>query len=374
MKIRWQVLLLILGLSVAPHVWAATSVYDLAGRWHGELQFGEMKLRLLLKITKEADGHLAAKLDAVDQGARNLPVTALLFNDPEVRLEFDPDEAVFKGALSADRREIKGAIDDVQGVGPILLTFQRAPDVAPPEPPRSYTFAPGETRDVRGFWKTSLRPEPDSVLRIGLKIGRHPDNTFSALMDILDDGAKDIPASTVTVIERKARFEWQGLQLVFEAELDAEGDRLTGDWKQGPKPITATFERIQKPLALLPDNLSFDPNPASPQDPRGYWGGVVDFQERRSRLFLTIGQAPNGTFAGTLANPDLGDQVFPLSLVSATNAQVRLEVKTLRAVFTGVWTNKGKAIDGKWEREGHVVPVRLERTRAPESASQGAAE
>ena len=100
----------------------------------------------------------------------------------------------------------------------------------------------------------------------------------------------------------------------------------------------------------------------------------MDFQERKSRLVLTIGQAPNGTYAGTLANLDLGDQVFPLSLVSATNAQVRLELKTLRAVFTGVWTNEGKAIDGKWEREGHVVPVRLERTRAPESASKGAAE
>ena len=373
MKTKWKVLLPILGLCLVCHSWAGTSVYDLAGRWNGQLQTGEFKIRMLLRITKEADGHVAAKLDVVDQGARGLPVTALLFNDPDVRLEFDPDAAAFNGTLSSDRREIKGAID-VQDEGSFLLTFQRAPDVSPPEPPRAYTFAPGETRDVRGYWKTTLSPDPDEVLRIGLKVGRQPDGTFAVLMDILEEGAKDIPASTVTIAERKARFEWQGLRLVFEAELDAQGDKLSGNWRQGEKPITATFERIQKPLAILPENLSLDPNPASAQDLRGYWGGVVDYQERKSRLVLTIGQAPNGTYAGTLANLDLGDQVFPLSLIAVTNAQVRLELKTPRAVFTGVWTNEGKAIDGKWVRDGHEVPVRLERTRVPESASKGAAE
>ena len=69
MKTRWKVLWLIIGLFLACHSWAATSVYDLAGRWNGELQFGEVKMRLLLKAG--ADPSLMA---AFRQHGRNVIV------------------------------------------------------------------------------------------------------------------------------------------------------------------------------------------------------------------------------------------------------------------------------------------------------------
>ena len=368
MKITWQSLLTMIVMCLAFHSWAKPSVYDLAGRWNGNLEVGKFKLRILLKIVKEADGHLAASMDIIDQGARDLPIAALLFNDPDVRLEFDQFGAAFNGALSSDRNEIKGAIDEGPGGKPITLTFKRALEDAKPEPPKTYTFNPGEAHDLRGYWIATLKPAPDMALRIGLKIGRKPDGTFEALMDSLDQGAKDIPASALTVTERKAKLEWQAMQLVFEAELDAQGDRLSGDWKQGPKPMSVTFERVDKPVTVLADDLSFEPDPASLQDLRGYWKGALEIPEQKLRLALKIGRAPDGSYAGTLASLDQGGQEFPLSTVTVTNANVRLELKMLRAVYTGILTNESKAIDGKWEQMGNPLPLKLERASAPETA------
>ena len=354
--------------------WAKPSVYDLAGHWNGSVEVGKFKLRILLKIVKEADGHLTATMDVIDQGARDLPIAALLFNDPDVRLEFDQFGAAFNGALSADRNEIKGAIDEGPGGKPITLIFKRAPENTQPEPPKSYTFGPGEAHDFRGYWKTTVKPTPDLALRIGLKIGRKPDGTFEALMDSLDQGAKDIPASVLTVTERKIKLEWQASQLVFEAELDAPGDKLAGNWKQGPKPMSVTFERVDKPETVLPDNLSFEPDPASPQDLRGYWQGALEIPEQKLRLAFKIGRAPDATYAGTLASLDQGGQEFVLSTVTVTNTNVRLELKMLRAVYTGVITNEGKAIDGKWEQMGNPLPLKLERGSAPANAPKPTAQ
>ncbi|MGD1078140.1 MAG: hypothetical protein ABR881_07455 [Candidatus Sulfotelmatobacter sp.] len=43
---------------------------DIAGDWQGTLSAGGAELRLVLHITKAADGSLKATLDSVDQGGQ----------------------------------------------------------------------------------------------------------------------------------------------------------------------------------------------------------------------------------------------------------------------------------------------------------------
>ena len=42
---------------------------DIVGDWNGKLTVGTAELRLVLHITKAADGSLKATLDSIDQGA-----------------------------------------------------------------------------------------------------------------------------------------------------------------------------------------------------------------------------------------------------------------------------------------------------------------
>ena len=65
------------------------------GNWLGTLDAGSAKLRLLFKITQTYSGVLTAKLDSLDQGARDIPVNSIAVKDNTVRLEVKAVQGVF---------------------------------------------------------------------------------------------------------------------------------------------------------------------------------------------------------------------------------------------------------------------------------------
>jgi len=50
---------------------------DIVGDWNGKLTIGQAELRLVLHITKAADGSLTATLDSIDQGAPGIAVNTI---------------------------------------------------------------------------------------------------------------------------------------------------------------------------------------------------------------------------------------------------------------------------------------------------------
>lgn len=57
------------------------------GMWLGTLSAGPAKLRLLLKVSREAGGALSATLDSIDQGANNLAVNTISVEDGKLKFE-----------------------------------------------------------------------------------------------------------------------------------------------------------------------------------------------------------------------------------------------------------------------------------------------
>ncbi|MEP6707453.1 MAG: hypothetical protein ABJC05_08040, partial [Pyrinomonadaceae bacterium] len=81
----------------------------LVGTWQGILDAGAVKLRLVLKVAKEANGSLKATMDSPDQGATDLPFASIAITGAAVRLEMtSPAEAIYEGTLSGDGSEISG--------------------------------------------------------------------------------------------------------------------------------------------------------------------------------------------------------------------------------------------------------------------------
>src|SRR5256885_4163289 len=66
------------------------------GNWIGVLA---EKLRLVLKISKGADGKLTATMDSLDQGAKDLTIDTLDFTDRKLRFEMKALGASFEGTL-----------------------------------------------------------------------------------------------------------------------------------------------------------------------------------------------------------------------------------------------------------------------------------
>ncbi len=101
----------------------ATAGSTLEGVWEGALDVGATKVRLALKVTKAADGALAAKLDSVDKGATDLPVDVISLKDGAVHFEMKRLTVAFNGTLNKESSEIAGQFnqDGVKLAGTLTL-------------------------------------------------------------------------------------------------------------------------------------------------------------------------------------------------------------------------------------------------------------
>src|SRR5262245_53840110 len=119
----------------------AAAGQNLEGIWEGALDVGAMKLRLALKVTKATDGALAAKLDSLDQGAKDLPVDVINLKDNAVHFEMKRLMAVFDGTLNKEGSEIAGQFKQARASHPLSLkrvakptTLNRPQEPKPPYP------------------------------------------------------------------------------------------------------------------------------------------------------------------------------------------------------------------------------------------------
>ncbi len=349
---------------------ASPSAFDLVGKWEGGMDFGRMKFRMILRVAKTPENKIALTMEIPEQGMKGMPLSAMLYNHPDIRLEFDRMGGTFTGKLNAEGNEITGAFEDGPGGKAMEAKFKRSSETDKPEPVKTYSFSKNEPMDIRGYWKTTMEPFPGMVMRVGLKIGRLPDGTFSAEMDMLDQGAKDIPATKVAYAKPTATMEWQLFQASTEAALSQDGQSLSGEWKQGGKATKVKWDRLSKPATSVPDGLSFAPDKSANGDIRGYWKGSMDVQGQTLRLKIRIGRAEDATFAGSMIRVDQGGREFPWSSITKTADDVRLELKMLRAVFAGAVNKAGTEMEGKWEQGGNPLPLKLQRSTQAEFEKQ----
>ncbi|MGZ8899870.1 MAG: hypothetical protein ACXW3Z_07225, partial [Limisphaerales bacterium] len=336
---------------------------DLVGKWKANAEFGKMRMTLMLKIQEESDNRITATMDLPEHGAQGLPIAAVLFNSPDVRIEIDPFRTAFNGKLNEDLTEMRGELEEGPGGRPTAIVFKRWTTEDPPEPEKVYTFAEGEARDIRGHWKGNVEVMPGMKLTFGLNVGKIADGTFKATLDVLEQAAKNIPASAVNVSGNSAEVKWEALQMNFTGTLSEDGNQLKGEWKQRGKPEKVTFARVDAPATLIPQNVSYDADPGKRDDIRGEWAGTLNIPNQKLRIILKIGKTPAGEFAGTLSSPDQGPGELPMANASIEPPKVVMEWPAIRGKFEGVITNEGAALDGTWEQFGNKMPLKLERTK-----------
>jgi hypothetical protein len=109
------------------------------GQWLGTLDAGPLKLRLVLKV-RQAETGLAAALDSVDQGAKDLPIDSIRVDGEAVRFEMKRLRAAFAGRRTGD--EITG--EWTQGGATLPLVFRRVEQAPvlqrPQEPKRPFAY------------------------------------------------------------------------------------------------------------------------------------------------------------------------------------------------------------------------------------------
>ncbi|MGA7381504.1 MAG: hypothetical protein WBX03_11685, partial [Terriglobales bacterium] len=98
------------------------SAQDIVGEWQGTLSANGAELRLVLHITKNADGTLKATLDSVDQGANGIPVSSISLKDSRLSLGVDAVHGTYDGTVATDGKMITGTGSQGQA---LPLAFKR---------------------------------------------------------------------------------------------------------------------------------------------------------------------------------------------------------------------------------------------------------
>jgi len=212
----------------------------LQGVWKGTIDARGIPLRLVVRISETSPGKLTGTMDSPDQGARNIPLTTAEFSKPMARFDIASIDGRYEGTLKDDGSEIAGTWTQAGKDFPCpLKRADPAEDAAPNE--SAYAFA--SDTELQGFWNGALETGP-ARLRLLLKIARTTNGSYTATLDSLDQGAKDIPAAWVSFNAPDVEMQWPALRAFFHGQL--EKGRLVGSWQQGPADFPLAFERTNR--------------------------------------------------------------------------------------------------------------------------------
>ena len=267
---------------------------DVTGDWQGTLSAGGNELRLVLHITKSADGALKATLDSVDQGANGIPVNAVNLKNSTLNLDVAAVHGTYEGKVAPDAKTITGTW--TQG-SPLPLEFKRA--VAPVKTEHKLA----KPSDIDGTWMGSL--DTGAVkLRVVFHILNAEDG-LTATMDSPDQGMKDLSASSVTRNGASLKIEAKGIGGVFEGTIAADQSSIDGNWSQGGSSLPLLLKRVKDQAEL---ELK---RPQVPKKPYPYREEEVTYANRTQNVTLaatfTIPQG-KGPFPAVLLITGSGPQ------------------------------------------------------------------
>ncbi|MCZ2102218.1 MAG: alpha/beta hydrolase [Chitinophagales bacterium] len=143
---------------------------DISGEWNGILQIQSMKLRLVFKVSSTPEGW-SGTMDSPDQGAKDIPLSKVVFEKPNVFFEIAMAGIQYQGSL--DGQEINGTFK--QGILelPLKLTreIQEQPEIKKyQEPIRPYPYYEEQVT----FYNQEAGIRLAGTLTLPQKTGKYP--------------------------------------------------------------------------------------------------------------------------------------------------------------------------------------------------------
>jgi hypothetical protein len=198
----------------------ALHAQDVSGDWMGTLKAGPAELRLALHITKATDGTLKATLDSLDQGANGIPTQSVKLADSKLTFDVGAVNGNYEGKVNPEGSVITGTWSQGQSMP---LEFHRGAF-------KEVEHKPGKPSDIDGDWKGSI-DTPQGSLGVVIHIVNAEDG-LTAKMDVPLQGAKGIPASSVTRSGASLRIEIKAVGGGFEGKISSDLSTIDGTWSQ----------------------------------------------------------------------------------------------------------------------------------------------
>jgi hypothetical protein len=337
----------------AVHSARAARYPNLQGAWEGTLEIPQGKVRMTLNLAR-TNGSYAASADCADYGLKNIPVSKIVYDYPAFHFEMKAfGGGAYDGKLNPRADEMSGQWK--QGSATVPLVFRPATNLNS-ETLSEDAYAPRADSDVQGVWQGTLKAPGGVALRINFKIAERPPGTFQLRMDSLDQGAKDMAASSVNYQDHVLQAEFDSFKGSFEGRVDSE--EMAGAFKQAGISLPLTLRRADaaEQAEQEPVKNYYTGRDGLP----GHWEGTLNARTAgQFHLLFNIAQLPDGSFSATLASPDQMTNEIPATTVQHTPPNVRIEWNGIGGSFNG--TLKNGKLTGTWRQGGASFPLSLNR-------------
>ncbi len=261
--------------------------------WHGTLQAGPARLRLLFEWEATEDGGWKGKMTSIDQGNAKIPLTNVTFNDGQWMLEAKSVGGMFLGTRSDDERLLKGTWKQNGMEFPLQLE---------PGPLEIAT----ELVDV---WQGTI-DLAGQELELQVRRLKGKDGAEEVLFDSLTQQTMGI-AATLELNGQDMTLRVPSIMGKYTGTLNEAGDRATGTWEQLGNKFPLEFRKVDEPSEAAPLD-----RPQQPEKPYPYREEDARFENPQAGISLI----------GTLTLPAEKGGPFPaVVLVSGSGPQDRDE-------------------------------------------------
>ncbi len=220
---------------------------------------------------------------------------------------------------------------------------------------------------LQGSWGTLHAGR--AQLRLVLTI--FPTNgTYGAVIDSVDQGAKDIPVSKLFARPGTFRAELPFIAAVYQATLTSDARAMSGTWKQVKKTFRLTLTRTNAPdtveTAMTADEYAQRPD----SDLQGEWEGTLQAGGASLRLDLRIAEPTPGDFQAQMDSIDQGVKNLPVNSMTYQKPAVHFEMTAINGVYQGNVNDRDDQLTGTWRQLGEKYPLTFQRvqTNAPATA------
>jgi pimeloyl-ACP methyl ester carboxylesterase len=184
----------------------------------------------------------------------------------------------------------------------LILFFILKPGTILSEPPHYST-----QNTIERIWLGELEIPNTAKLRMGIIISKTNDNSYKAVLNIIDQATGDIPCDEVIYRYDSVIIRIKGLGIEIAGVADPEYKSIKSEFRQGGGVFIVLFNRVEK----LPELL----RPQEPQKPYPYNEENVVFENKKAGIKL----------AGTLTFPKSKGKFPTVILVTGSGQQDRNE-------------------------------------------------
>ena len=216
---------------------------------------------------------------------------------------------------------------------------------------------------LQGNWQGTLEAGNEGRLRLVMRIFKTND-TFRAVLDSIDQGARDIPITSLSAGPKSFHITQPALDVDYQATLNADGSAMTGRFKQLGHSYHLTFTRTNEPARVAEPLAADEYAPRRDSDLQGAWEGTLKTGAADLRLALRIAERTPGTFHAQMDSLDQGARNLTVTSLTYHKPALRFEMDPINGVFEGNLSGRADQLEGTWTQNGKKLPLTFRRAEA----------